>query len=328
MLPYFAFCSGRQLTLPLLGVELDDPDDEPDDELELSPLGDEYTVVSRAYVDVPGATRPHPTASNPRTQHALTIPMRDTNTRDLATRTPIVCRLRMRWCLALLVLAACDAKAAAPENAPEPRVVRPVRAAPARRHVPRTETRPPTPTRSLADAWRMAESTTEAEDWDAAADAYLDALAPCTQDCLELAYGAVLARRNALAAAPEDPPPGDDPAPVPPRVQATIDALDTYVDLAEPGDPDLPSMKFLAGNALYRYRQPDAIARLEAVLREFPRDDVAEYAANTLLDLLMRSGRTDELRVWVERLLADASFLAGRDDLRDTLERVHAAIAG
>ena len=64
--------------------------------------------------------------------------------------------------------------------------------------------------------------------------------------------------------------------------------------------------------------------RLELILREHRDLPIAEYAANQLLDTLMRAGRLAELRAWALELLGDAAFLAGNDELRQTLEPVRA----
>ncbi len=175
---------------------------------------------------------------------------------------------------------------------------------------------------TTTDAWSRAENSKNPADWDEAAAAYERELESCAEDCRELAYAIVLARQNALSADPIEPPPGDEPVPMPPRVQAMVAALDRYVALADPSDPDLAGMKFLAGSALRRWHQPDAIARLEAVLREHRGDPTAEYSANLILDALNRSGRTDEMKQLVQELLADSAFLIGKDELRETLERI------
>ncbi len=228
----------------------------------------------------------------------------------------------MRRMLCVIVLAACEAKS---PPAPTP-VAEQTRVVPARRTKPRTETRPTTPPRlaRTADVWAAAERAPSAEAWEAAADAYEAELDACTDGCLDAAYAVVLARKNALLAAPEEPPPGDEPVPVPPRVQAAVDAMDAYVALAEPDDPDVAGLKFLASNALYRFRQPDSILRMEEILRDHRGDPVAEYAANTLLDLLLRSGRVDDAKRWVAELLGDAAFLADKPALRETLDRLQA----
>ncbi len=177
----------------------------------------------------------------------------------------------------------------------------------------------PPPAPSLP-AWSAAEANNTAAAWDQAADAYGRERATCVDDCVDAAYAVVLARKNALGAEPIEPPKPDESPLLPPRVKALVDALDEYVKIAPPTDPDVLDMKFLAANALSRWHQEDAIARLEALLREHRNDPSAEYVANMLLDALARANRIEQLKTWVNELLADAGFLAGKDQLRVTLE--------
>lgn len=224
----------------------------------------------------------------------------------------------MRIALALVLLTACEARNAAPPPPPSP---------PVAKH--RAATRPPPPPALPATAvtWSAAEAAHTAEAWDAAADNYERELVWCTTDCAETAYTVVLARKNALSAAPITPPEGDAPVPVPPRVQAVVDAIDGYVAVADPSDPDLPGMKFLAGAALTKWRQPDALDRLADVLRNYRDAEVAEYAANILIDALLRADRGPEVRALVDELLADTAFLATKPELRETLDKLHALLA-
>jgi hypothetical protein len=197
-----------------------------------------------------------------------------------------------------------------------------------RRHPPtaqRLEVPPSTP--ASADAWTRAATAETPEAWDAAAEASEREREGCAVDCLEPAYAAVLARKNALMAQPIEPPAGDDSLDMPPRIKAVVDALDAYMSMAPADDPDLAGMKFLAAHATTKWRQPDAIARLEALLREHRDDPSAEYAANLLLDLLARAERIDDLRAWTEELIADAGFLADKPALRATLERLREMLA-
>ena len=233
-----------------------------------------------------------------------------------------------------LAFGSCDTKkTAAPPPAPNAAPAR--EAAPPKPAVPRAKrewVRPPSvPARAIAEgAWERAEASPSAEAWGDAATAYEAALPGCTDDCADTAYAVILARKNALAAEPAEtlePPPGDQPVPLPPRVAALVDALDVFAELAEPDDPDVAGVKFLAANVLNRWRQPDALARLEEVLREHRDHETAEYAANVLIDALVRAGRIDEVSALVEELLADAAFLAARPELRATLERLRAVIA-
>ncbi len=192
--------------------------------------------------------------------------------------------------------------------------------------VPRPRTPPSLPTTSIA--WSIAEANNTAAAWDAAADAYEHALARCTDSCRDTAYRVVLARKSSLKADPIQPPPlATGPwhaSPLPKRVQATVDALDHYVTMLDADDPDLPGMQFLAGSTLWRWQQPDALVRFEALLREHPTAEVAEYAANLLLDAMNRQGRFDEMLAMVARLRADPQITAGRPDLVVTLDRIAA----
>lgn len=194
--------------------------------------------------------------------------------------------------------------------------------------IKRSPTQPSLPPRLplTAVAWNAAKTAQTPESWDATAEAYERELATCTDDCVETAYAVVLARRNAMQKEDTEPPPGEAPVPLSPRAQATVDALDQFAALY-PDDPDAAGCKFLAANVLRRHRQPDALARLEALLRENRMDQTAEYAANLLLDALVQQGRMAEVRALVDELLADAAFIAGKDDLRHTLERLRTLLA-
>ena len=93
------------------------------------------------------------------------------------------------------------------------------------------------------------------------------------------------------------------------------------------GDLEAPKLRFLAAAAASREHQPDAIPRLEAILRGDRSDETVEYAANILLDNLNRAGRYDEMSGWVDELLADRDFMAGKDELQQTLARLQVRLA-
>jgi hypothetical protein len=195
---------------------------------------------------------------------------------------------------------------------------------------PPPRSRPPTmrtTTPALAVSWAMAEAVAQPETWDATAAVYERELASCVADCADAAYAVVLARRNALAADPIAPPAEPGLEPLPPRVRALVQATDVYAGLAPDSDPERAAMGLLAANAQYRWHQPDAVERLEALLRDHRDDPVAEYAANMLLDLLTKAERIADLRDWVDELLADTAFLTGKDQLRATLERLRELLA-
>lgn len=177
----------------------------------------------------------------------------------------------------------------------------------------------------------IAESENTATAWTAVADGYDQQLATCTTDCRDLAYQAVLARKQAVKAANVKPPPHSEDwttVPLPAEVRAAIDATDRCAAMLDPSDDELAPMKFLSASSLYQYRQDDAIARLEEILRDYRYGPTAEYAANQLLDALMRQNNTDKLRTWVADLSADETFLADKPQLRATLQQIQQALAG
>lgn len=192
----------------------------------------------------------------------------------------------------------------------------------------RSPTQPSLPPRLPLSAvtWKAAEAAQTPASWDATAEAYELELSTCTDDCVETAYAIALARRNAMQKEDLAPPPGEEPVALSPRAQATVDALDQFAALY-PDDPDAAGCKFVAANILRRHHQPDALARLEALLRENRMDETAEYAANILLDALATQGRMAEVRALVDNLLADDAFMAGKDELRQTLERIRSLMA-
>ncbi|NVB79039.1 MAG: hypothetical protein HOV81_11625 [Kofleriaceae bacterium] len=225
----------------------------------------------------------------------------------------------------VLVAFSCRSRTAEKKSATEPGSAVAVAPKPMKKRSPTLPSLPPR-LPLTAVAWKAAESAETAQGWDAAAEAYEQELAGCADDCVETAYAIVLARRAALKAEDLAPPPGDEPVPLPPRAQAMVDALDQFVALT-PDDPDAGGFKFLAANVLRKYRQPDALTRLEALLRENRMDQTAEYAANILIDALVQQGRMAEVRALVDELLADAAFIAGKDELRQTLERIRTLLA-
>ncbi len=184
-------------------------------------------------------------------------------------------------------------------------------------------TLPPTLPRSAEAAWQQAESANTAEAWDVAAAAYAADLETCHANCRDAARSAILARKNALTAEPEPIPAGDQPIQVPPRTAAMIAALDRFVAVADPADPEIPGMRFLAAAALGRCRQPDAIPRFELILRTHPDHETVEYSANLLLDRLNTLGQTAELGRWVDTLLAMPQ-ITRYPDLYETLQRLRA----
>jgi hypothetical protein len=222
----------------------------------------------------------------------------------------------------LLALVACSADGSKAPASQQP----PTRSSmPAASGAPRrTPTLPEQPV-SVADAERI--DTPAA--WSSVATSLAAKLDACTRDCKDLAHDLVQSSSKAVRALPT-PPHSDDEwtaLPVPAEVDVFVARVDRYVQMLEPTDHDTAPMKFFAGSALWRYGQDASLARFEEVLRAHRNTEVAEYAANMLLDALMRAGRTDELRDWVRELVADHAFLADKPDLQATLTRLSTLLA-
>ncbi|HEX5060772.1 MAG TPA: hypothetical protein VFV99_15495 [Kofleriaceae bacterium] len=173
----------------------------------------------------------------------------------------------------------------------------------------------------------VAEASDSAAAWTAIADAYENELATCTKDCRAIAYEIVLARKNVVKAMKLEPPPGDGPVELPAEVKEVVDAIDAYVKMVDPTDDEVAPMQFLAANALWHWRQPEALTRLQQFLEEHRDDPTAEYAANQLLHSLMQQNRLEELRAWVGELSGDETFLANKPELRATIARIQEALA-
>lgn len=173
----------------------------------------------------------------------------------------------------------------------------------------------------------FAESTNTPAAWTAVADAFAQELTACSADCREIAYQVVLARKAAVTAAHFEAPPLDDVAhPVPDEIEAMIATIDVFVESLDAADDEAAPLKFLAAASLFRYGQPTALTRLDEFLREHRDDATAEYAANQLLDGLVRAGKIAELRAWAAELAADETFLVNKPVLRETLARVLAVL--
>lgn len=221
--------------------------------------------------------------------------------------------MRTSLCLLLLIAGGCREKAVPPPAAAKPVIA--AASAPAARAAPM----PSLPTSAFA--WSFAEASDSHDAWVAVAETAATDAANCTADCNEVVYELAMARNHVVRTSPHQPPEMEEPAePLPPEVEASVAAIDAYVALLPATDDQVAGLKFLAGAALWRWREPGAVARLEEVLRDHRDDETAEYAANQLLDMLMREERIPELREWVAELSADETFLANKPDLRETLE--------
>jgi tetratricopeptide (TPR) repeat protein len=175
--------------------------------------------------------------------------------------------------------------------------------------------------------------------WERAAQAFTKVVEGKTASLAErrdAAYAAILAWKNALNVDPRiKPSSGDDPArdldpavvpkpkPIPPREQAMMKAFDAYIALGATSD-DVPSMKFMKANIQRRYHHHDqAIPAFLEILKDHAEHEVAEYAANLLLDSYNLQHRYDELIAQAAVFRADKKFLADKPDLAQIVEQIH-----
>lgn len=187
-------------------------------------------------------------------------------------------------------------------------------------------------------AWSAAETETDpgnqSDRWERAALAFgeLDAAPVDLKTKRDAAAAAILAWKNALSLdarvrpAPM-PVPGNAwkpaPRPLPAREQKVVAAFDRYVTYMGPADADVPGVVFLKANLYRQFDQLDlAIPILLSLIEHYPRQDVAEYAAQLLLDTYNRLQRYDDLIALADQLAGDSAFLRGRDDLARTVTQI------
>ncbi len=166
--------------------------------------------------------------------------------------------------------------------------------------------------------------------WEAAAAAFLAVadgkVAKAVQQ--DAAIASILAWKNAMTFDVGEPAATDVERPPPPqpfdaRDRVHLRAIEVYLAFAPP-PAEVAAIKFLRANLLRRRDHIDeAIAGYLDVVEHHRDHEVAEYAANLLLDSYNRLQRYDELIALAEKLRADQAFLAGRPELATTVRRVH-----
>jgi hypothetical protein len=111
--------------------------------------------------------------------------------------------------------------------------------------------------------WYAAEESNLPDAWDRAALAYESELSHCIEKCRRDAFRIVLARRYAMNASWDPPAAGSGPVEMPPRVTATLSAIDQYLAIA-PDAPDAMRSEVVRYDILSAYRQPGAKYRFVA----------------------------------------------------------------
>ena len=152
----------------------------------------------------------------------------------------------------------------------------------------------------------------------------------------EAAYAAVLGWKNALDVDPRpkvQAGPIDDrayeavppPRPIAARERKMIAAFDLYLaTVRDPDDEELVRIKFAKANVYRRHDQYDrAIPLLADLVAKHRTHEVAEIAAQLLLDAYNRMHRHDEMLAAATRLAADTAFVKDKPELREVIERLH-----
>lgn len=180
-------------------------------------------------------------------------------------------------------------------------------------------------------AWNDATAVNTPEAWDLAADLFARAAAACRVECSELAYATILARSNAIKSdatlvRPDEKP--TEPQPLPVRVEAFIDAADSYVATAPAGDEDAIGVSFLAGQKYNDYGWIDeSTTRFGTIVLANPTAEVALYSANLMLDAFNRSERYDDMLRWARDLQANAALMAAYPELAELVAELLARAA-
>jgi outer membrane protein assembly factor BamD (BamD/ComL family) len=151
----------------------------------------------------------------------------------------------------------------------------------------------------------------------------------------EAAYAAVLGWKNAFDVDPRpkvQAGPIDDqayeavprPRPIPERERKMIAAFDLYITyVRNPDDDELVRIKFAKANVYRRYDQYDlAIPLFTEVLAKHRTHEVAEVAAQLLLDSYNRLRRHDEMLAAAARLQRDAAFVKDKPELQQVIARL------
>jgi outer membrane protein assembly factor BamD (BamD/ComL family) len=119
-----------------------------------------------------------------------------------------------------------------------------------------------------------------------------------------------------------------DPAKRPARWDAAIAAIDRYLEIADPNDPELPRLLFSKGRAYGESGHLDlALPIYRTIVTRFPRSTVAEYAANLALDGYNRLRDYEKMLAFANELANDPNFLRDRADLATTVKRIQGQAA-
>ncbi len=160
------------------------------------------------------------------------------------------------------------------------------------------------------------------EDWKAAAEQYTKVVEmdPKGKYVKESAYAAVLAWKNHLqiddsgARGDKDTTKEFKAEKIPENWRKMIAAFDTYLKYVPDSDM-VVKIKYRKARVFYEYNHFDeAIPFFGDIVERHPKDELAIYSANLLLDCLNIMGRYRDIRLWVEKftdmpeLMKDVEF--------------------
>lgn len=143
------------------------------------------------------------------------------------------------------------------------------------------------------------------------------------------AYATVLAWKNALAVditanvaatgISDTIPP---PEPIPDKEKKMMDAFQVYLTyVTDKKDAERTSIIFFTGRLYWVHHHYDeALRYLEEIVNDHPEDEVAEFAANLLLDSLNKAQRYAEFQDWVVRMRENAALMKAHPNLRPNLD--------
>lgn len=180
--------------------------------------------------------------------------------------------------------------------------------------------------RAAEVAWTAAEAESDPIKqealWEAAARAFAAIDHSDTSIRRQAAFAEILAWKNMLAVARRAMDARADisakpaPRPLDEQAQRIVAAIDRYLKYADAHDAELPGLLFLKAMSFIRVDQLDvAVPILRSIVTRNPRSDVAEFAANHLLDSYNRLSQYDQLVAFADELANNSSFLRDRGDL-------------
>lgn len=176
------------------------------------------------------------------------------------------------------------------------------------------------------------------ERWDMAAEMYTKVvnMNPKGKFTKDAAYAAVISWKNFLNVEEETKSVGAKgkgdsykPVPIPEKQQKMIKAFDTYIKNV-PNSPELVPIMYRKARIYYDFNHfSEAVNMFATIATKHSDHELAEYAANLLLDSLNILKRYDDLNAWVERFIKDSNlakgdFLVKLKELNSDAKRKHA----